>query len=183
MVTVKLDKNQTLILATEYKNHPWDNIIWWHSNCSQNEIQVHKGAPYLSQLVLLFLGWRNLEKEAFIWLLLLCCGSSEKSQSRKSSRARTEPGKSCWHHCHQGWLFLAIVFMASLACFFIQPNFSSQRMEPPPTGWGWAIPHKPLMRKTPYRFAYFPILCRHFLNWISSSKTNYLAHLPSTKNC
>lgn len=91
MITVKLDKNQNLILASEYKNHPWDNNIWWHSNCSQNKIQVHKQRSSIFVSVLLFLGWRNLVKEAFIWLLLLCCGPSEK---KKMSEQEIKQGKN-----------------------------------------------------------------------------------------
>lgn len=132
---------------------------------------TNKGAPYLSQCYYFWGDATWWRKHLYGFYFYVVVHQKKKCQSRKSSRARTEPGKSCWYHCHQGWFFLALVFMASLPCFSIETNFSSPRMEPPTVGWGWAIPHKLLMKKTPYRFAYSPILWRHFPNWISSSKT------------
>lgn len=93
MVTVKLDKNQNLILATEYKFHPWDNIIWWHSNCSQNEIQVHKQRSSTFVSVSFTLSGVTQLGEGSIYMALLCCGSSEKKSEQEIKQGKNRTRK------------------------------------------------------------------------------------------
>jgi len=56
----------------------------------------------------------------------------------------------------EGCCLLACSYMASSACFLIDPSTTRWWMVPPTMGWG--LHHQPLIKKRLYRLACSPIL-------------------------